>query len=155
MGPTDVETFDGIDGINVVQQKTKREVWIPIMSTLAAVMATWERRPGPFLRRLDGGVWTRKALYTAWVYERDRNPALVALRALGLVPHGLRGHACVRLLRAGANTRQIADMVGMSEDMVKRYTRLSAQRENASAAVYHLERTLRERENSITDKNTG
>jgi DNA-binding CsgD family transcriptional regulator len=118
-------------------------------------MATWERQPGPFLRRLDGGVWTRKALYTAWVYERDRNPALAALRAPGLVPHGLRGHACVRLLRAGANTRQIADMVGMSEDMVKRYTRLSAQRENASAAVYHLERTLRERENSITDKNTG
>jgi integrase len=155
MGPTDVETFDGIDGINVIQQKTKREVWIPITSTLAAAMATWERRPGPFLRRLDGGVWTRKALYTAWVYERDHNPDLAALRALGLVPHGLRGHACVRLLRAGANTRQIADMVGMSEDMVKRYTRLSAQRENASAAVYHLERTLRERETSMTDKNAG
>lgn len=155
MGPTDIETFDGIDGINVVQQKTKREVWIPITSTLAAAMAKWERRPGPFLRRLDGNVWTRKALYTAWVYERDHNPALATLRALGLVPHGLRGHACVRLLRAGANTRQISDMVGMSEDMVKRYTRLSTQRENASAAVYHLERTLRERENRITDKNAG
>ena len=31
-------------------------------------------------------------------------------------------------------------MVGMSEPMVARYTRLSVQRENAMAAVYHLER---------------
>jgi hypothetical protein len=32
----------------------------------------------------------------------------------------------------------------MSENMVAHYTRLSVQRENAVAAVYHLDRTARE-----------
>jgi len=58
---------------------------------------------------------------------------------------GLRATACVRLLRAGANTRQIADLVGMFEGIVGRYCRFSVQRENASAAVLHLDRTFRER----------
>lgn len=151
MGPTDIEIYNGVEGIKVIQQKTKREVWIPIISTLAAAMASWERRPGPFLRRIGGTVWDRRALSSAWAYERDTNPELEPLRAIGpnkerpAVLHGLRGHACVRLLRAGANTRQISDIVGMSEEMVKNYTRFSDQRDNALAAVYHMERTIRER----------
>jgi hypothetical protein len=36
-------------------------------------------------------------------------------------------------------------MVGMSEQMVNRYCRKSVQRENAIAAVYHLDRTQVER----------
>ena len=90
-------------------------------------------------------------LTRAWEHERDHNSALASLRLCGpdkdtpLVLHGLRGHACVRLLRAGVNTRQIVDMIGMSEGIVKRYTRLSEQRENAAAAVYHINRTLAER----------
>ena len=151
MGWTDIEPFGGIDGIALVQVKTRREVWVPITSPLAAAMAKWERRPGPFLTRLDGRPWTRDAISDAWSYERDHNPALAPLRAIGpdkdrpAVLHGLRGHACVVLLRAGANTRQIADCVGMSEPIVAKYTRHSIQRENASAAVYHLERAIRER----------
>lgn len=144
MGPADLETFKGMQGIRVVQRKTGREVWVPITSHLAAAMATWERRPGPFLRKIDGHPWTREQLTAAWVRQRDGTPALAPLKVAGLVLHGLRGHACVRLLRAGANTRQISDMVGMSEPMVKNYTRFSDQRENASAAVLLLERTLHE-----------
>jgi integrase len=152
MGWTDIEVYDGREGINVVQQKTGRQVWVPITSTLAAAMTRWERRPGPFLLRDSGRPWTRKKLTNAWTYERDTNPALRPLKELGLVLHGLRGHACVRLLRAGANTRQISDMVGMSEEMVARYTRFSVQRENASAAVYHLERTIKERKGRRSTK---
>jgi integrase len=163
MGPTDVEVFDGLAGINVRQKKTKRQVWVPITSALAAAMETWERRPGPFLTRTTGRtpVWTRAGLTNAWAYERDRNPELAPLRLCGpnhdtpLVLHGLRGHACVRLKRAGANTNQIADTVGMSEEMVKNYTRLSVQRENAAAAVYHLEKTLQERAERMSKKNAS
>lgn len=145
MGPTDIETFQGIDGINVTQMKTKRQVWVPITSPLAAAMATWERRPGPFLTRDDGSPWTRLRLTGTWTYERDTNPALASHKAAGLVLHGLRGTACVRLRRAGAVAAQIADMVGMSPQMVERYCRFSVQKENAVAAVYHLERTIQER----------
>ena len=144
MGPTDLETFDGIEGIRIVQKKTGREQWIPINSTLAAAMATWERRPGPFLTRPDGRPWKRTDLSTAWGWHRDTNPALAPLK--GLVLHGLRSYACVALVRAGCNTRQIADVVGMSEKTVARYTRLSSQQANASAAVHLLDRTRRERQ---------
>lgn len=143
MGPTDIEVFDGLIGIKVIQKKTKREVWVPITSPLAKAMESWERRPGPYLRRADGTPWARTALSNAWDYERSTNPALASL--VDLVLHGLRGTACVRLRRAGATIAQIADMVGMSEQMVARYCRFSIQRENAAAAVYHLERTIGER----------
>ncbi len=73
--------------------------------------------------------------------RREANADLAPLSVAGLVIHGLRAHACVRLLRHGANTRQIADMVGMSEPMVKNYTRFSDQKDNALAAVHLLDGT--------------
>jgi hypothetical protein len=67
------------------------------------------------------------------------------LREAGVVMHGLRGTAVVRLRRAGAAIPQISDMVGMSAQMVTRYCRYSVQRENALAAVHILDRTAGER----------
>jgi integrase len=153
MCPTDVEMFQGVAGINVVQKKTGRQVWVPITSPLAEAMAKWERQPGPYLRRMDGTAWEdRKYLTMAWTAHLKHSKALVALCERGLVLHGLRGTACVRLRRAGATTSQIADMVGMSEPMVAKYCRFSLQRENAVAAVYHLERTFGERGPDKSDK---
>lgn len=165
MGPTDLETYQGVEGINVVQVKTGRRVWVPITSPLAAAMKTWPRRPGPFLRKLSDLPWERKELSDAWTNERDTNPALKPLgRAAvagkptgdtGLVMHGLRGTACVRLRRAGATVQQIADMVGMSEEMVARYCRFSIQKENAMAAVIHLEKTIRERDLDMSKRRSN
>lgn len=155
MCPTDIETYGGMQGINITQQKTGRKIWLPILSTLAAAMEKWERQPGPFLRRPDGLPWKRADLSNYWERERDRNPMLVEHRTAPLVLHGLRGHACVRLKRAGATAMQIADMVGMSVEMVEHYCRFSVQKENAVAAVIHLERTLKERSTDISPKSTG
>lgn len=148
---TDIEVYEGRPGINVTQKKTGKKLWVPFTEKLSEVMATWERRPGFVLLKADGTPFVRKQLTTQWNWERDHNEALAPLRreaiiaivpgaTEGLVMHGLRATACVRLLRAGANTRQISDMVGMSEQMVRRYTRFSEQRENAIAAVLHLDR---------------
>jgi integrase len=156
MGWGDIETFDGVKGINVRQRKTGREVWIPITSTLAAAMAKWERRPGPILTKLDGRAWLRRDLTMAWTLHRTTNRNLEELWYLGpnhdqpARLHGLRGFACVQLLRAGANTRQVSDMVGMSEPMVANYTRFSVQKANAVAAVVHLEKTIQERAARLT-----
>ena len=152
MGPTDVEIFKGREGIRVIQQKTGREVWVPILSALAAAMETWELRPGPFLRRDDGRPWTRRDLSDRWRYECEHNRELEPLKRAGLVLHGLRGHACVRLSRAGLTDHQIGDVIGMSPAMVSRYTRKSIQRENASAAVIHLEGNISERRRDMTRK---
>lgn len=152
MTPNDLEVFDGIEGIKIIQKKTGSEVWVPITSPLRAAMATWQRRPGPYLTRPDGRPWGGKMVYSAWVYERDHNPELAGLKEAGLVLHGLRATACVRLRRSGASVPFIADMVGMSVEMVARYCRFSVQRENAVAAVIHLERTLRERRPDMSNK---
>jgi integrase len=158
MGWSDIETFKGVEGIAVRQKKTGREVWVPITSALATAMKTWERSPRPFLTRADTRLWTRRGLTEAWTYIRDTNDLFASYRLCGpdadrpMVLHGLRGHACVQLLRAGANPRQVSDMVGMHEAMVQTYTKHSVQRENAVAAVYHLERTIREQNPHKTEE---
>jgi integrase len=150
MCPTDLEVYDGIQGINVRQQKTGRQIWVPILGPLAKAMQSWERMPGPFLRRPNGLPWSRKDLSNHWERERDRNPHLAEHAQIPLVLHGLRGHACVRLRRAGLSTALIADTVGMSIEMVETYCRFSKQRENAVAAVVQLERTFRERNGDMS-----
>jgi len=142
---TDIETFRGIDGINVRQKKTDRQVWVPILAPLSEAMKTWERRPGPFLLRSNGKPWRSRNLTDRLDYEKETNPTLAEIAAADLVKHGLRGHACVRLRRAGLTAMQIADMIGMSVPMVERYCRLSVQRENAVAAVIQLQGTVAER----------
>lgn len=156
MGPTDLEIYNGILGINVTQKKTGRQVWIPITSPLKAAMETWERRPGPYLLSPKGQQWDTVWLASSWGTERETNPQLAPLRRQGERPqdkerviHGLRGTACVRLRRAGATIPQIADMVGMSTEVVAVYCRFSIQRENAVAAVLHLEKALGERREKI------
>jgi len=137
-----IEIIDGHTGINVTQKKTGKKLWIPFTKPLIEAFDGWDRR-GPFLvppRLFEP--WNRGKLAKHWARERKRNPNLAAHKELGLVLHGLRATACVRLSRAGATTRQIADMVGMSEGIVARYLRLSAQRENALAAIVHLDRYL-------------
>jgi integrase len=137
---SDLEEIDGRMGINVRQRKTGLQLWIPFTKSLTAAVATWERRPTPLLLKDNGAPWSSRGdLAMAWQRERDANPALVPCR--GLVLHGLRATACVRLSRLGATTRQISDMVGLSEPMVGRYCRFSVQRDNAMAAVLRLDRT--------------
>lgn len=143
---TDIEDVDGRPGINVHQKKTGLEIWVPFTQPLIAALATWERRPGFILLMQNGQPWTRAELSNRWMRSRDREGGpLAPLKEAGLVMHGLRGTAVVRLRRAGATIPQICDMVGMSPEMVKRYCRYSDQRENALAAVHILDRTAIER----------
>jgi integrase len=150
---SDIEEFEGRVGINVVQMKTGLQIWIPFATSTLAAMSTWQRRPGFILLKEDGHPFTRQQLSDQWLRERDTRPALAELKEAGLVMHGLRGTAVVRLRRAGATVPQISDMVGMSAPMVARYCRYSVQRENALAAVYLLDRTAGERSRDRAKKN--
>jgi integrase len=145
---TDIETHDSVPGINVFQQKTKLQIWIPFTQALLTAMATWERRPGFILVKRDGHPFTRQQLSDQWMTEREQ---LDPCR--DLVLHGLRGTAVVRLRRGGATVPQISDMVGMSEQMVKCYCRFSDQRQNALAAVHVLDRTAIEQARAKAKKN--
>ena len=144
---SDIEEYGGRLGINVTQKKTGLKIWIPFTQELMRVLPTWERRPTFIALKEDGLPFTRQQLSDQWMRERDTRPALAPLKEAGLVLHGLRATAVVRLRRAGASTLHIADMVGMSEQMVNRYCRFSKQRDNALAAVHHLDKPNRKPKN--------
>jgi len=139
----------------VTQQKTGLAIWIPLTQALSRAMSTWQRQPTFIALKENGLPWTRSQLSDQWLRERDTRPALETIRKAGLVLHGLRGTAVVRLRRAGATIPQIGDMVGMSPPMVTRYCRFAVQRENALAAVHHLERTASEQTRAKRSEKDG
>ena len=67
LGPTHID--DG--GFAIHQQKTGRDVWVPILPELAAEMATWPKRPGPFLRTVTGRNYTRLGFWRKLAYRRQ------------------------------------------------------------------------------------
>lgn len=135
-------------GINVVQKKTGNRLWIPFTQDMVKAIEEWRpTRRAPFflVLRADGTPFPPNFLSWAWNHERDTNPALEPLKTAGLVLHGLRATAVVRARKRGATVLQIASMVGMSEPMVARYSRLADQLDMAMAAVHHIDGTRRER----------
>jgi len=179
---TDIEEVEGRPGIQVKQVKTGLELWVPFTAALQTAIAGWKevmpvagsetnhttrfsetrplsatgaapvRLPTFILLKEDGHPFTRQQLSDQWLRERNTKPALAPLKEAGLVMHGLRGTAVVRLRRAGATIPQIGDMVGMSAVMVTRYCRYSIQRENALAAVHVLDRTAMEKAAELRKK---
>ena len=146
MRPTDIEerldSTTGLTrrGINVTQQKTGRRLWVPFIDPgFERTLASWEKRPGPFILTPDGQPYSRNLLSTHWNRERDGNEALKPLD--GLVLHGLRATAVVRARKRGLTDLQISNVFGMSEAMVGRYSRLADQGEMAMAAVHFLDRS--------------
>lgn len=148
MAWSDIEEIDGRLGIHVKQRKTGVELWIPFTQALTAAVRTWERRPAPLLvRDEDGRPWASRDLLTrTWERERDSNPELRVCR--GMVLHGLRASACIRLRRLGCSEAEISAMVGLSVPMVSRYCRKSVQVENAMAAVMRMDGTPYEQTHS-------
>lgn len=139
---SDLERKGGRLGINVTKtQKTKRRLWIPLTREFERDLLSWDRTgpevPGHILTKPDGRPFERNDITGLWTYQRENNPHLEKLDGMNL--HGLRASAIVRLQQAGANTRQISEMIGLSEPMVARYTRHSEQDENALAAVAFLD----------------
>lgn len=135
LGWTDIDE----GGFALRQRKTGREVWCPIVPELAAEMATWERRPGPFLLQDSGKPYTRKLFSRHFAEVRDVTPALA-----GVTLHGLRCTAVVRLRREGLSTGQISDITGMSLAMIERYCRFADKKVSGQAALVSLSRTREE-----------
>lgn len=123
LSPRHVE--DGL--FHLVQRKTKREVWLPIVPALAAEMGSWEKGLGPFVPL------PKKTFEDHFAKARDAVPEL-----RGATFHGLRGTRVIELRLEGRATAQIADIVGMSLSMIERYCRFADRKANAKAMVIDL-----------------
>lgn len=126
------ETYIDEGGFRITQQKTGREVWVPIDDALAAEMATWDRVAGPYLRH-SRGAYSRTLLDQYFKKQRAAIPGLA-----GCTLHGLRGTRVVELRRAGLTTSQIQDQVGMSLAMIERYCRFADKKISGKASVVSL-----------------
>ena len=131
-------------GINVVQQKTGKKLWVPLHCDLRAELGTWDG--SPYVRTPNGAPYTPERFRAAWTRLMNDTPA-GRIRKEGLTFHGLRASSVEKLREAGCGTREIEAITGMSSAMITRYSRFSDQKRLAKAAVRRLEgRTLGERE---------
>lgn len=133
---SDLEEAGGRLGVNVIQRKTKVRLLVPFTHEFSAKVEQWEKKP-PFYLVLapDGRQFTRSRLSHDWNKERENNPHLASHKRRGLVMHGLRATAVVRLHGLGLTTLEIAAIVGMSEPMVARYCRLANKNKLARDAM--------------------
>jgi integrase len=131
------ETFVDEGGVRLKQKKTGKrigEIWIPIEPALAAEMATWERRPGPYLFTRVGKPVSKKNLEDHWRNAIEEIPELA-----GVTFHGLRGTRVVELRLRGHNELEIGAQVGMSPGTIQRYCRFADRKSLGKAAVVSLE----------------
>jgi hypothetical protein len=140
MAPEHLE--DG--GINVVQRKTGKKLWVPLHADLRTELETWDG--SPYVRTSKGAAYTTERFRAAWTRLMNDTPA-GRIRKEGLTFHGLRTSSVEKLREAGCGTREIEAITGMSPAMITRYSRFADQKRLAKAAVRRLEgRTLGERE---------
>mgnify|MGYP000041150576 CR=1 FL=1 len=143
LGWTDVDE----GGFNLPQKKTGVQPWCPIFPELEAEMQTWEKRPGPFLLQESGKnagkPVTTNQMWKIFDKAREAHPELE-----GAVWHGLRANAVIRLRQHGYTGQQISDMVGMSVEMIERYSRYADRKAGGQAVL----RDLKERKQDKTVK---
>jgi integrase len=129
--------FTNIDdgGFFLRQRKTGREVWCPIVPELAAEMATWEKRPGPFLQQDNGRPYTRKLFWRHFDEARAGIPELADVTL-----HGLRCTTVIRLRRLGLEVPAISDITGMSMATIERYCRFADRKTSGQAVLVRLKK---------------
>lgn len=123
--------------IELVQQKTGKELSIPIHSALASILEQTPRRALTIITSHDGKPILQNAVRTelqTFVKE-----------AFGekVVPHGLRKNAVNALLEAECSVAETASITGQTLQMVEHYAKRRNQKKLASAAVLKWEQNAR------------
>src|SRR5262249_14508543 len=124
--------------IAVKQDKTGKQLWLPVHRDLAAVLQDIPKRTMTILTNTRRKPWTASGIQVSW---RDDllSDELKELREKRLVFHGLRKSAVVLLLEAGATDAEVAAVTGQSREMVAYYARQVNQRKLAAAAILKWE----------------
>jgi len=120
--------------IQVVQQKTKAKLWVPIHPQLAAILETCSGREGTILQTSFGKAFTSNG-FGNMMASRIGDAGLQER----CVTHGLRKAAARRLAEAGCSANEIASITGHATlQEVARYTKAAEQRRLARTAIDRL-----------------
>lgn len=121
--------------IHVKQEKTGKELILPIHPDLAAELEVWRRDATTLTLLADpkGKPWGRDQVGMAVMYALGK----VGLKGISL--HGVRKLAAVRLAHAGCTPHEVAAITGhASLQQVALYTAAADQERLATAAVHRL-----------------
>jgi hypothetical protein len=132
------------DGIKVTQQKTRKELWIPLHADLKEEMKRWENRTALGIRADAEGRGLRHRAVPRGLDAANERKASGPDQARGFyVPWSAR---LERGEPARSRLRRCHDRVtGMSQLIIKRYSRFADQWCLAKAAILQLQRTGQER----------
>jgi integrase len=127
--------------IKVIQQKTGKELWIPMLAELRGELDRTPKRGLTILTNQDGNSMGPQVI-------RRELKAHGAAHGLEVVPHGLRKNAVISLLEAGCSVYEVMAITGQSQNIVAQYAEGRNQRKLAGGAVLKLENSRTKRDKS-------
>jgi integrase len=154
IGMLKADVHDG--EVRVVQEKTRKPLWIPLHRDLRAVQAEMAaatrtaqtpRLSKHLLTNSHGAPWSQDGFRASFQAEMQRR-IFGPLKRHQLVFHGLRKSAVVFLLEAGCTTAEVGSITGQSLQMVEHYAEQVNQRKLARAAILKWENADARRENN-------
>lgn len=128
---------DGV--LTFTQQKTGKEMDVPLHVDLAAELARTPKRGVTIIVNQDGQAMTDQVI-------RRELKAFAAEQGAVLVPHGLRKNAVNALLEAGCTDYEVQAITGQSLQMIAHYARKVNRKKLGKAAILKFE-TKRESAN--------
>lgn len=137
---TDIVTdADGIDGFDLVQQKTGKHLFVPVAAELVEDIEDVKRRGriGFIVGRDDGSGFTVDQFHAMWGREM-RRPDCRPIRAAGLSFHGLRKAIVVAGAERGISPLLIGSITGQTVQTVEFYSRGASQKRLAKEAMKKL-----------------
>lgn len=127
--------------IAVTQDKTGKQVWIPVHRDLSNLLADMKRNSIFILTNNKGVPWSG-GFQSSW-NKQMKKPVMETLRSQRLVFHGLRKSAVVFLLEAGCTDAQVSAITGQTRQMVEHYSLMVNQRRLAKEAILKWEKSER------------
>lgn len=121
------------DEIHVIQQKTGKRLWIPMLAELRDELDRTVKRGLTIITNYEGHPMTPQVIRRELKAHGDT-------MGVKVVPHGLRKNAVISLLEAGCSVAETAAITGQSYRIVERYAAGINQRRMGKAAILKLEK---------------
>lgn len=124
-------------GIDLVQNKTGKVLWVPIGDSLVTLLSNTKRQHTHILtNRYAKGPWSYRGAAQAVLKIRTK----IGARDYDI--HSLRYSAACQMAEAGATDEEIGDITGQTLQTVQHYTKSVRQIANATRAIQARERWL-------------
>jgi integrase len=127
------------DQFNFRPGKNDHDLWISPPPKLAAILATAPRKALTIAANSRGCQWTESGFRASWRTLRIELEAGKKV-GTGLTIHGLRHTVGNVLADEGVSTAHIARVLGITEDMARKYSDRAQRKQATSAAVVHLDK---------------